>query len=915
MVNEPFRVGRADFRLVFDFSIMISCFKEDLENKKIIDFGTGSGWIAEWLNRMGFEVTAVDIERGSTHHCRMRSSFDRRINPESLNCSCADGHRLPFRTGTMGHICCFDTLHHMRDYREVFFEFYRVLASGGRAIFVEPGAKHASSPETIEFINRYKKDDPNWIERNVVLEEINELAEECGFRRMVLKPSLAPELREYDLLSWQRFMHGDRDLEGDYLNWLKTYNYESRVIFYFEKGRAGKAVYPAVQPPAPSPEAVRPSLLDEVRSLQGRLKEEEADREVARKRIQELSARVESFQAKLAFSHSILDALRSGRVFRLLRQVGLWKEMEAMMANALADTFPLPRDCASEAPRLGADSPLPTRFSRIAVDLSPLLPGGENGGAKMVAIDLVRGLSRLLPDCEFVLLTSYRSHEEIAYLDSSNVRRLCISSSAAPGGPPSSRAIRMRGLRVRLTEILAGALPGFLFARMKTAYRRLRSRHRPRNGTLAGLKADLLFCPFTMPFFYDPAVPVVSIVYDLQYRYYPQFFEADDYAARERNFKETCRLADRIICISEFVRRTVLENSSLIPDQVVSIPIRLAGRLPAPKPENIGPILAKHGLHGDDFLFYPSNFWPHKNHSMLFTAFGMFRARHPESNLRLVCTGAPDGRMEVLRGASVKMGLGERISFPGYISDEEFAVLLASCRALIFPSLYEGFGMPILEAMAFGKPVLCSNLASLPEVAGDAAFFFDPKKPQEILQAVEEVVYRPQAADLLRKRGEVRVSQSGDAERMAQEYLEEFRKARERVSPAANVLHGIYSDGWTGGQVILKYGTSPEERTLEMIFHVPPFHPHEEISVTVHDGKGKVKGFKVRRNHSLPLRVPLFSHGGLVELRFHPIFHPRAVGINPEDDRWLGCQCQGGSIQCKDRREFLLPMETMKESC
>ena len=261
------------------------------------------------------------------------------------------------------------------------------------------------------------------------------------------------------------------------------------------------------------------------------------------------------------------------------------------------------------------------------------------------------------------------------------------------------------------------------------------------------------------------------------------------------------------------------------------------------------------------------------------------------------------------------MGLGEWISFPGYISDEEFAVLLASCRALIFPSLYEGFGMPVLEAMSFGKPVFCSNLTSLPEVAGDAAFFFDPKKPQEILQAVEQIVYHPEAADLLRKRGEVRVSQWGDAELMAQEYLEEFRKARERVAPAATVLHGIYSDGWTGGQAILKYGASPEERTLEMVFHVPPFHPHAEISVTVHDGKAKAKAFKVLRNHSIPLRVPLSSHGGVIELQFHPIFQPRSDGINPEDDRWLGCQCQDGSIQFKDHREFLLPRETLEESC
>ena len=83
---------------------------------------------------------------------------------------------------------------------------------------------------------------------------------------------------------------------------------------------------------------------------------------------------------------------------------------------------------------------------------------------------------------------------------------------------------------------------------------------------------------------------------------------------------------------------------------------------------------------------------------MLLTAFGMYRARHPESNLKLVCTGGLSARREELRAAGARMGMNGQLLLTAYLPNEEFAVLLRTCRAMIFPSLFEGFGMPVLEA-------------------------------------------------------------------------------------------------------------------------------------------------------------------------------------------------------------------------
>jgi glycosyltransferase involved in cell wall biosynthesis len=412
---------------------------------------------------------------------------------------------------------------------------------------------------------------------------------------------------------------------------------------------------------------------------------------------------------------------------------------------------------------------------KIAVDLIPLLPGAENGGAKLLATELVRILARVKPAWQFFLLTSQGSHDELSFLDGANVRRICAwgHKSGEKPLPPPSVATRMAQ---RLKPRLVRSLPFSLLSRLKRIYLRFGNESMPDSGILRELRPDLLFCPFTLPHFYRSKTPIVSIIYDLQFHYYPQFFDPQDAHLRSRNFQETCRLAARLVCISDYVRETVLQNSRLKPGRVIAVPIRLSNRLPHPSPQSISLLLRKFSLQADGFFLFPANFWPHKNHAMLFTAMGMLYSRHPDWAIQLVCTGAPDERMQNLRKAAMRMGLTNRILFPGFLAAEEFSALFVSCRALIFPSLYEGFGMPVLEAMNLGKPVLCSNVTSLPEVAGDAAIYFDPRKPDDILAAMEKLLKDPDIGKALVARGGTHVEGFNNPERMAQEYLRVFEE-------------------------------------------------------------------------------------------------------------------------------------------
>jgi glycosyltransferase involved in cell wall biosynthesis len=498
--------------------------------------------------------------------------------------------------------------------------------------------------------------------------------------------------------------------------------------------------------------------------------------------------------------------------------------------------------------------------------MTPLLAGGENGGARLVPLSIVPHLSMLAPDVRFTLLTNERNHDLLASLIRPNVGRHLVSGPA-PGVSAD------------------GA------------------------GPLADLRPDLLVCPFTAPYYFDPVVPVVSVVYDLQYLSFPEFFSAEERANRARTFATACRLADRLICISDYVRSTVLANSTLSPDRVVTVHLGVLQELQRQAPRRIKDLLTRLGIVASRYLVFPANFWPHKNHRQLLTALAIFRSRHPDSDLQLVCTGMPDAYMDSVRSAAHAMDLSRSVVFPGYLTDDELAALYQACRALVFPSLYEGFGMPVLEAMAFDKPVLCSNVTSLPEIAGDAALLFDPHKPDEIADAIERIEGEPRLRATLVQRGRDRVARFGTGARLASSYLKIFRELmrhdRRRFTDA---FYGLYDDGWVGRRMVVGYAPSKPPRTLELVLRAPDWIPWDQINCSLDDsGSGKAEQHAIRRGEQLLVRKHLQGSGGVVELQLSPVASPSSLGVSG-DTRELGCECEVarliGPAGSADLRQF-----------
>jgi SAM-dependent methyltransferase len=235
-ITEPFTAGRAAPRLLFDFGVMASLLKPSVLDQPVLDFGAGTGWVSEFVARMGLQTVAFDIP-GDLQAClEGRAKADNRIDPGLMSFAHGDGHAMPFEPGAFGHLLCYDTLHHMHDYPKVFAEFFRVLR-GGRGIFVEPGARHSTSPETVAFVEAQKKHDPSWIERDVVLEEIDQIARAAGFAAgLCIVPMPHPlALQTYSMVTWSRFRGGDALERSRLTDQLTSLNYWDRVIFYVDK--------------------------------------------------------------------------------------------------------------------------------------------------------------------------------------------------------------------------------------------------------------------------------------------------------------------------------------------------------------------------------------------------------------------------------------------------------------------------------------------------------------------------------------------------------------------------------------------------------------------------------------------------------------------------------------------------------
>jgi glycosyltransferase involved in cell wall biosynthesis len=214
------------------------------------------------------------------------------------------------------------------------------------------------------------------------------------------------------------------------------------------------------------------------------------------------------------------------------------------------------------------------------------------------------------------------------------------------------------------------------------------------------------------------------------------------------------RRSDRVIADSQSTRADLIELIGVDPGRIDVVPLGLGAvaRAPALAEQEVR---ARFRLGARPVLLSLSAKRPHKNLAALIGALARIA---PERRPLLVLPGYPTWHERELRERAEQAGVSADVRFLAWVSGEELEGLWALSRAFVFPSLYEGFGLPVLEAMARGVPVACSNASSLPEVAGDAALLFDPHDEGEIATAIQALLGDPGLAGRLRERGRERAN-------------------------------------------------------------------------------------------------------------------------------------------------------------
>ena len=292
------------------------------------------------------------------------------------------------------------------------------------------------------------------------------------------------------------------------------------------------------------------------------------------------------------------------------------------------------------------------------------------------------------------------------------------------------------------------------------------------------------------------------------------------------------------------------------------------------------------------YMFFPANFWPHMNHRMLLTAYGIFLSQHPEKDIDLVLTGAFTDSETKLKNDARKMGIEKRVHFLGLLPQNKLAAVWHGCSFLIFPPIYKTSFVPLLEAMSFNKPVLCSGIPLFSEVARDAALYFDPQKPVSITRRLEQILSDVTLRFDLVQRGQERI--------MDLELNEPRKKLRDKIRFLSNnqlshenSISGIYEDKWTEPEIIVSFKAGVRKRWIEFHFDAPSYLPNRTLNFYLKTTGRSIQRHSLKRGDDIVIRQKLPKGPGYLTVWISPVFRPSEMMGGSTDRRILGCLCHG----------------------
>lgn len=268
------------------------------------------------------------------------------------------------------------------------------------------------------------------------------------------------------------------------------------------------------------------------------------------------------------------------------------------------------------------------------------------------------------------------------------------------------------------------------------------------------LKADIVFLPH-FNFIGLGETPSVAVVHDLSFLRHPHYFSVRQNVWHNAlQVKKFLRQRDAVIAVSEHTKRDLIELAGVPEKKITVIYSGLAPEFKVLDPTDTGLAAVQTHYHlPKDFILYLGNLEPRKNVEGIIEAYSLYREHNPTAKTALVIAGSPAWKHSGIQRAALASRFRDDILFLDYVPDEHRTALYNLARVFMFPSFYEGFGFPPLEAMACGTPVIVSNLSALPETAGPAALAANPHDIGELAHALETLLHEREAYDLLRAEG------------------------------------------------------------------------------------------------------------------------------------------------------------------
>jgi glycosyltransferase involved in cell wall biosynthesis len=322
--------------------------------------------------------------------------------------------------------------------------------------------------------------------------------------------------------------------------------------------------------------------------------------------------------------------------------------------------------------------------------------------------------------------------EALAEIDQNNLYTLYVTKPAAI----DRFANRWPNFKVRLT------LPHTPLVRIPLTLSRELRRH----------PVDVLHVQYTAP----PFAPcsVVATIHDLAFEHLPETFNRRSWMQLRLTVRRTARRAAHIITVSEYSRRDISKTYGIAPKRITVTPEAAPPHFkPVADETELEKTRERYGISAN-YLLSLGSIQPRKNLKRLIEAYSRLRTARSASRLPQLVIAGKRGWLddEVFRAAQ-QDGLNESVKFIGYVPEEDLPALYSGALCFVYPSYFEGFGLPVLEAMQCGAPVIAGNQTSLPEVAGDAALLFDPFDTRALGEAIARVIDRPEYRAELRARG------------------------------------------------------------------------------------------------------------------------------------------------------------------